>query len=616
MSKKAASYPPRDTPQDLHGPISPSGDVGRFKPRQSRRQMSAILAVDVAGYVRLMEAAEEETHQRLMELLASFQKPQLEAHDGSLIKHTGDGFLAAFASVMDAVACAIAMQRRMVSLGERDDPDRQIWFRMGVHVCDTIVEDHDVFGEGVNVAARLQTYAEPGDIVISETVAAQLPADLGVPKADLGDLHLKNMTKPVHGYSLRIGSLGRRTVRPTRAIERLPSIAVMPFLAHNLASAETYFTDGLVEDLVTALASLREVFVISRTSTLSYAGQVVDVRRVGLELGVRYVLTGSMRRTSSSLRITTELADATSGTVIHAARHEVEASAFFESSGNLALEVTAVIAPQVREWELRRTLQKHPESLDAYDLTLRGLHLLYRLDYDSFSRARGFLQHAIVADPSYAAPHAYAAHWHVFRVGQGWSPDPHSDGIEGGRLAAAAIELDSHNALALALHGHTHSFILKQAGIALCYFDSALAASPNCAMAWALSSAAYSYMGDGLEALERATCAIRLSPRDIHAFYYQTALTLAHYAGGNHDAAVCSGMKVMTQNPGFCTNLRHTAASLIALGRVAEAKKIAILHERAQPSFTVAGFARDCPYQEAQKRELFIERLRKAGFPG
>jgi adenylate cyclase len=549
-------------------------------------------------------------------LLASFLKPQLEAHDGSLIKYTGDGFLAVFASVMDAVACAIAMQRRMVSLGERENPDRQIWFRMGVHVCDTIVEDHDVFGEGVNVAARLQTYAEPGDIVISETVAAQLPADFEVPKADLGDLHLKNMTKPVHGYSLRIGSLGRRTVSPTRAIERLPSIAVMPFRALNLASAETYFTDGLVEDLVTALASLREVFVISRTSTLSYAGQVVDVRRVGTDLGVRYVLTGSIRRTSSSLQITTELADATSGTVIHAARHEVKASSFFDSSSNLALEVTAVIAPQVREWELRRTLQKHPESLDAYDLTLRGLHLLYRLDYDSFSRARGFLQQAIVADPSYAAPHAYAAHWHVFRVGQGWSPDPRSDGIEGGRLAAAAIDLDRHNALALALHGHTHSFILKQADIALGYFDRALAASPNCAMAWALSSAAYSYKGDGLEALERAACAIKLSPRDIHAFYYQTALTLAHYACGDHDAAVCSGMKAVTQNPSFCTNLRHTAASLIALGRVAEAKKIAILHERAQPSFTVGGFARDCPYQETQKRELFIERLRKAGFPG
>jgi adenylate cyclase len=260
-------------------------------------------------------------------------------------------------------------------------------------------------------------------------------------------------------------------------------------------------------------------------------------------------------------------------------------------------------------------LRKHTESLDAYDLTLRGLHLLYRLDYDAFSQARGYLQQAIVSDPDYAAPHAYAAHWHVFRVGQGWSPDPQSDALEGRRLAAAAIDLDKHNALALAINGHMHSFILKQTDVALGYFERALGASPNCAMAWALSSATSSYLGNGVDAVARAEYALRLSPRDIHAFYYQTALTLAHYASGDYEAAARSGLKAVSQNPGFCTNLRHTAASLVALGRLREAHDIARMHIRAQPRFTLASFAPSCPYQSDDKRVLFLERLREAGLP-
>lgn len=611
----------RDNVVVLPLPASTSVSQPRVNPgaiipgRRMRRRKSTVLSADVAGYTRLMEADEEETHERLMWILATFLEPQIAAHRGHVVKHTGDGFLAAFDSVAEGIRCAVGMQRNLLELTRQDSPERRIWFRMGVNVCDAIVEADDLFGDGINVAARLQTYAEPGDIVISQAVAAQLPTGLDTPMADLGDVHLKNMSKPVRAFSLRIGSASQPVITPAPAADELPSIAILPFEDQHRDAPDAYFAEGIVDDIIRALSTLREIFVISRSSTLAYAGKPVDVRTVGRELGVRYVLTGSVRRRPSLVRISTELTDAVSGTIIQAEHYDGDISNLFDFQDQVALRVVAAIAPQVREWELRRALRKRPENMDAYDLTLQGLDLLYRLDYEAFSRARGLLQQAIVHDPTYSAPYAFAAHWHIFRVGQGWSPDPDSDGIEGGRLAATAVELDKQNALALTFHGHTHSFILKQYDVALGYFERALAAGPNCAMAWALSSATHSYLDDGAEAVARAEHALRLSPRDIHAFYYQTALTLAHHACGDYEAAVASGLRAASQNPLFCTNLRHTAASLVALGRLREARDVVQMHIKAQPLFRLSRFAPTCPYKSPERRALFIERLRTAGLP-
>jgi adenylate cyclase len=370
----------------------------------------------------------------------------------------------------------------------------------------------------------------------------------------------------------------------------------------------------MVAEVIRALSGLREIFVISHSSTLTYANQAVDVRTVGRELGVHYIVTGVIERNSSRIRLATELSDAKSGAVMSTGRYDGAIADLFAFQDQVAMRVVADIEPRVKEWELRQTLRKRSEDLDAYDLTLRGLSLLSRLDYDAFSQARGLLQQAIVLDPDYSVPYAHAAHWHIFRVGQGWSPDPAADGVEGRRLAATAVDLDHDNAPALAILGHTNSFILRQPEVGLNYFGRALDASPNCAMAWALSSATHSYLGRGTDAVTQAEQALRLSPRDIHAFYYQTALTLAHYTSGNHEAAVASGLRAVSQNPAFCTNLRHTAASLAALGRLDEARRIADLHARAQPGFTLKRFEQNCPYQRDQAA-IFLDHLRQAGFP-
>jgi adenylate cyclase len=370
---------------------------------------------------------------------------------------------------------------------------------------------------------------------------------------------------------------------------------------------EGYFTDGVVEDIIRALGGLKELLVISRSSTLQYSGSTVDVRRVGRELGVRYVLAGSVRRGGGRLRIATELSDAESGIVIRADRYEGELTDLLDLQDEISRRVLATIAPHVHEWELQRSMRKHPENLDAYDLTLQGMDLLYRLDYQSFSRARGFFQQAIVHEPSYAPAYAYAAMWHIFRIGQGWSPDPDLDAVDATRMAAEGIERDKFDALALAFHGHARSWFLKQYDAAVIFLDRALEASPNCAMAWALSGCTCAYMGDGATAVRRVEHALRLAPSDLHAFYYLAALGLAHYANSTYEEAVAYGRASAALNDRFVANKRFLAGSLVALSRVSEAREVARDLLRLQPNFHLLPYIPNCPFNSPLTKSDLVD---------
>lgn len=579
-----------------------------------RRQLASVLAADVVGYTRLMELDEQGTHARMMRLRFSTMQPLIAARQGRIVKNTGDGFMVLFQSADAAMQCAIEMQKQVAALEATEPADRRISFRMGVNVADVIVEDHDIYGDGVNIAARLQTYAEPGGIVISGSVADQINGTQGMCMLDLGQMHMRNLTHPVRVLSLRLADAPAPLMGETHTgFEPRPSIAVLPF--RKLANADdAYFADGIVDNIIHSLAGLKELFVIARGSTLGYGGASIDVRAVGRELGVRYVLYGSVQRSGSKLRIGTELSDAETGEVIRADHYNGTLEDLFDLQDLIAVEVAKTIAPHVRDRELKRTLRKHPQNMTAYDFVLQALEPLYQLDYASFSRARGLLQRAMSIDPGYAPAFSYAAYWHCYRIGQEWSPDLAMDANEAARLAAIAIEHDGQDAIGLAVSGHVQSFMRREFDRAMQLFERALAAGPNSALAWTLSATTCCFLGDGPGAVRRAETGLRLSPLDSHVMFPTHILSQAHYVNGNFEEAVVWGQRAAKHNLRLTSNLRVLAASLVAVGRLAEARCAVQHHLDVVPNFGLAAWAARTPLQGAM-REGVVARLRAAGMP-
>jgi adenylate cyclase len=581
----------------------------------TQRRLIAVLAADVAGYSRLTEAHEEGTHASLMRLRSEVLDPGISDHHGQVVKNTGDGFLAIFNSAHDATECALALQQAVANETREQPADERISFRMAVNLADAIMEKNDVYGDGVNVAARLQTYSEPGGVVVSGGVAEQIGSGLGIGAIDLGEQHLRNLSRPVRIFALR------RQVKLPRLVgdsvvgdEPRPSIAVLPFRKHQPEAEEGYFADGIIDDIIRVLAGLKELFVVSRGSTLGYAGAVIDVRAIGRELGVRYVLYGSVRRSGNRLRIGTELSDTETGVVVRADQYDGDLSDLFELQDRISINVVKTIAPHVHERELMRAMRKHPSNMTAYDLVLQALDLLYRMDAESFTHARGLLQQAISHDPGYGPAYSYTAYWYVFRVGEIGSSDPNADAESGAQYAAAAIERDSNDALALAIYGHVQSFLLKDYARATIFLDRALAAAPSAAMAWTMSSATCGYIGDGPTAVQRAEQGVRLAPLDARMFWHEGILANAHYVNGDFEKAVAWARSAIGRNDSIRFTIRTLAASLAALGRIDEAAAAVQHLLRVQPDFRLGPYAERCPFQGVAL-ENWIERLRAAGLP-
>ncbi len=395
-----------------------------------------------------------------------------------------------------------------------------------------------------------------------------------------------------------------------------PAIAVVPFRVEGEAEAKTYFGDGIVEDIVGALASIRDLLVISRSSTLRYGGATVDVRAMGRELGVSYALSGSVRRAGPRMRVSVELAETTGGAVVWASHFDGMSEDLFALQDQIATGVVGTLAPQVREAELRRALRKRPDSLEAYDCALRGLAQIYLLTPHDFEEAHTWLEKAIALDPAYAMPYALLSIWHSIRVGQGWSRDVAADQAAVLRLATAAIARDSFDAMALALCGHSKSILRYEFEEAMLLFDRALEASPSSAIAWIRSSPTYAYIGDPEETIRRAEEGLRLSPFDPLVFLAHTGLNLAHYVAGRYDEAARWGRKALEENPHYNANLRLLAASLGAAGKADEAREVGQSLLVADPGFQVGRFVAAYAIRDPERRDRLAHHLRLAGLPG
>jgi adenylate cyclase len=431
----------------------------------------------------------------------------------------------------------------------------------------------------------------------------------------LGYLHLRNLEKPVKAYALPAKTL----VWVPRAVPQpgvLPSIAVLPL--HNLGRdpADDYFAAGIVEDIVMSLAGLRELHVISRASTLTYRGRQVDPREVGRAFGVRYVLTGSVRRSERSVRVSAQLCDAITGVSLWAETVEVAPGDLFVVQDEIVQRVISGIAPNVRASELRGAMRKRPDKFTAYDYTLRALHCIHSLNLESFLQAHEFLTKAMAEDPNFAMPVAWVARWHSLYVGQGWAPDRTEHSAKAIRFATKAIELDPQNALALATYGHLKSYLFHEYDVARIYLDRALLACPNHSLAWILSSGTLSYIGRGKEAVEHAEHALRLSPFDQSLFYYYMFLSLAHYSTGNYEETIKWANMSISENSAYTATYRFLAAGLAGLDRLDEARTVAAALVKLEPSFGCQEYERTRqPFRHPELSTNLMKHLRSAGLP-
>jgi len=584
-------------------------DAGKF---YLGRRLVVIAAFDILGFSSIVEA-DEENALAAWRALRQATDPLLAGAGGRIFKSLGDGLLVEFSSPVDATRAALEVQARVAQLPSVRDI--RLHLRCAIHMGEVAVEGTDLMGDGVNVVCRLQEHAPPGGVLVSTAVMDLISGRIDAPIEDFGEIRLRNITRPVHAWGVGAGKRPASSPAVDSFQRRRPSIAVLPFIDQTAKGGTSYFSDGLAESIISALSCLPELIVISRTSMLRYRGNTPDTAEIRRALGVRYMLSGNVRRNGTNVRVLAELADCENGATIWSDRFRGKGHGLFELQDELSAKVVTTITPQVQEAELRRVLRKRPESMDAYEYMLRGLDLLYRFDGDQFAEARTMFERAIELDPTYATAHALLANWHAVRINQGLSPEPAADFKEAERLSRLALTMDRFDPQALSLAGHVRSILFRDFDQAIELFDRAIAANPSSAIAWLRSSATFAYMGETREAKRRAEIGLRLSPYDVHVFYSYAIHALASYCAGDYAEAVQWARRSTALNPRFTANLRFLAASLAATGQTEEAKRIADLLLQINPNFSTRRFAEAHAFKDPAKRKLFAEHLILAGLP-
>jgi adenylate cyclase len=574
------------------------------------RRLAAVLAADVAGYSRLMGADEEGTLERLKALRRELADPKIKEHRGRVVKTTGDGLLIEFGSVVDAVRCAVEVQREMAERNVDVPLDRRIEFRMGINLGDIIRDGRDIYGDGVNVAARLEALAEPGGICVSRVVRDQVRDKLDFTFEDRGEQQVKNIARPVRVYRIPIAE--KAPARGPLVLPDKPSIAVLPFANMSGDPEQEYFADGMVEEIITALSRIRWLFVIARNSSFIYKGQRVDVKQVGRELGVRYVLEGSVRRGGNRVRITAQLIDALSGAHLWADRFEGELQDVFELQDSVAISVAGVIEPTLRQAEIERARRKRPDSLDAYDLYLRALPSVFIPMPEDADKALPLLGKAIELEPDYAAAHAIIAWCHEVRyLRGGMQEETRLAALHHARLAIAGGD----DAGALATAGFVVAVCGRGYEAALAAFDRSFALSSSSALALGLSSIVRAWKGDDAIAVEHAERAIRLSPFDPLIYLPYVGLAYAHFAAGRLEETVVAASLATQSNPRFTVPIILHAAALGCLDRSEDAKTVVQRLLDLQPGLTVAGAILSARYVNPENIAALGNALRRAGLP-
>jgi TolB-like protein/class 3 adenylate cyclase/Tfp pilus assembly protein PilF len=586
------------------------------------RRLAAVLAADVAGYSLLMGRDEEGTLTQLKAFRMRLVDPTIAAHRGRIVKTTGDGMLVEFASAVDAARCAVEVQRG-VALENVDVPEQaRIEFRIGIHVGDIIVDDDDIFGDGVNIAARLEGIAQPGGICISDDAQRQIRGKLDSPFEDMGPQNLKNIAEPMRAWRLSVDaksaeylSAERPALAQALTLPDKPSIAVLPFQNMSSDPEQDYFADGIVEDVITALSRYHGLFVIARNSSFAYKGQAVDIKRVGRELGVRYVLEGSVRKIPGRVRVTGQLIDASPGAHLWADRFDGAMEDIFDLQDDITLKVVGAIAPQLENAEIDRSMRKPTESLDGYDYHLRAMASFHKAGREDIKEAIRLFHKAIEFDEGYSSAYGMAAWCYARRKLNGWTDDQSAETSDAERLVKRAIECGSKDAVALASSGIAVGYMFDDFERAMSLMDRAQELNPNLAMAFHLSGWIRCFVGDPDLAITHLERAVRLSPLDPQRPGMLAAIAAAHFAAGRFDVAASLANKAMLeQSDNFIASLVAAASNALA-GNLVAAKRATELVRASDPSFRVQNVKYRLPHRQPEVLARWEDALRRAGMP-
>jgi TolB-like protein/class 3 adenylate cyclase len=570
-----------------------------------QRRLAAILAADVAGYARLMGDDESGTLSALRQLRTERLIPTVASHRGKVIKSMGDGWLVAFASVVDAVTCAIEIQEGLAG-------HEIIKLRVGVHLGDITHEEEDIFGDGVNIAARLQAIAAPGGIVISDMAQRSVDGKLAAAFVSLGVQNLKNIAEPITVYGWGMSALlAEATALP---LPDKPSIAVLPFDNMSGDPEQEYFSDGISEDIITALSNVHWLFVIARNSTFTYKGAPVDVTRVARELGVRYVLEGSVRKAGNKVRITAQLADGNSGSHVWAERYDRKLEDIFALQDEITETIVGRIDSELRMSERDRARRKPPANLNAWDLYQRGLWHFYRVAKEDNEKARDFFLKAVEWDPNFALAHAGIAFTCYMEVFHDFSSNPDEWLAQGLTAGERAVALDQKDSFTHFVLGRVLSWA-GQGDRAIAELEQSVTLSPSFALGYFGLGMTLNWYGRAADAIPRLKMAMRLSPQDTALWAMQSATASSYNDLGQYDEGVAWGHKAVSSRADLIWTHLCLADALAGQDRLDEAGAAIAAVRRIKPDLSQSLMRRLLPHYHSEYIERLIGALAKAGLP-
>ena len=585
------------------------------------RRLAAVLAADVAGYSRLMGRDEERTLANLKSFRKTLVDPAIAAHRGRIVKTTGDGMLVEFASAVDAARCAVEVQRSMAVQNADVPQDIRIEFRIGIHIGDIIIDENDIFGDGVNIAARLEGIAEPGGICISDDAHRQIRGKIEIAFDDIGEQTLKNIVEPMRAWHIRFAGETTPAIRssppPTRvqdlALPDKPSIVVLPFDNMSAEPGQDYLADGIVEAITAALSCIRSFFVIARSSAFTYKGRATNARDIGKELGVAYLLEGSVQKAGTRLRIIVQLIETEGGAHVWSSRYDGAIEDFFDLEDRITEQVAGALQPSIRIAEIERSRRKRPQDLGSYDFTMRAMPHVWALEKDESAKALELLEKALAIDPQYPLALSLAGWCHAQRSVYNWADDIAGSQAMARSLAERAAEMSGDDPIILAVLGAVHTFVHNH-GTARVLLERAVTLDPNAAWAWCRLGWLENYSDQPERAIANFERALRLSPIDPMNFNNYVGIGSAHEIAEEYNEAAAFYRRALEERPNASWIYRNLPGVLLGAGRVEEAKRAFADLMRSYPDLTVSKFKQAMVFSAGPLNRM-AENLRKLGLP-